>query len=258
MPVKEIVMRFLRYAERFSPHTRRRYRDALWKFAAEMPLNIEDICPEHIENWISSQKQLCNSSKNAYLTAIRSLFSFAKSYYDITNIMLSVKAYQNNEPKQRVISEIEYRKILQIAKPKERAVIRFLANTGLRATEFAELTSQCISPDQKYLTCIGKGQRRRIVPLNNTSRESLNLIFSKSYTRDSLYNMCRRLSRQAQIPNFGPHAFRHRFCTQLAKHVPTSLAIKITGHSSSVVFEKVYVHLSAPADVVGVTDCLDF
>jgi len=221
-----------------------------------MPDFIDQISVEHIERWASSL-QVSNSSKNAHLTAIRSFFTFAESHYDITNIMPKVKSYKENPPNQRVLSEIELRKILQVASPLESAVVRFLANTGLRSQEFCDLAPSCVSPMQKYITIIGKDRKRRIVPLNKSAINALNLIFSKNFNNDKLYGLCKKLAKKAEIPKFGPHALRHRFCTQLAAHVPTSLAIKITGHSSSIVFEQVYVHLNLPSDVVGVTDVLD-
>lgn len=263
MPVRELISRFLRYVtERFSGHTKRHYSAVLWGFADSMPDYIDQITVEHIERWASSL-QVSNSSKNAHLTAIRSFFTFAESHYDITNIMPKVKSYKENPPHQRVLSEIEYRKILQVASenPIEHAVASFLGNTGLRSQEFCDLSPGCLGPMGKYISVIGKSRRRRVVPLNIAAKNALNIIFSKNYkfNNDKLRALCKRLQKRAKIKNaFGPHAFRHRFCTQLVKKgVPTSLAIKITGHSSSIVFEQVYVHLNLPSDVVGVTDVLD-
>ena len=255
-PTRVVIRRFLRYSQRFSENTKRQYRDALWRFCAVMPDFVELVTPEHIDRFIQSQKML-NSSKNTLLIPIRSFFRFCEDYLDLPNPAKKVKDLPNQPPRQRVISEIEYSKLLEVAKPQERAVIRFLANTGLRATEFAELTPQCISPDQRYLTCIGKAQKKRIVPINDTVRECLTIIFSKSFTRDSLYRLCVSLSKRASLPAFGPHAFRHYFVTELIKRgVPIAIVSKIAGHSSPVITMSVYCHLLVP-DFIGATDCLD-
>jgi len=256
-PTKQAIRRFLRYSQRFSENTKRQYRDALWLFCAAMPDFVEQITPESIDQFIMGLKML-NSSKNTRLIPIRSFFRFCEDYLGLPNPAKKVKDLRNQPPRQRVISEIEYSKLLEIAKPNERAVIRFLANTGLRATEFAELTPQGISPDQKYMTVIGKGQKRRTVPLNDTCRECLTMIFSKSYvSRNSLYCLCLSLSKRADLPVFGPHAFRHYFITELIKRgVPIAIVSKIAGHSSPVITMSVYCHLLVP-DFVGATDCLD-
>lgn len=256
-PTKDAIRRFLGYTQRFSSNTQRQYRDGLWRFCDAMPDFVELITAEHINRYVCSRRIL-NSSKNAMLTPIRSFFRYLSDYYDIPNVANKVKCLKNQPPRQRVISEFEYRKILEVAKPIEGAVIRFLANSGLRATEMAILTPANISPNQKYLTIVGKGDKRRLVPLNDTCRECLNLIFSKSFTRDTLYNLCRSLSRRARLSSVaGPHSYRHFFCTRLIrKGVAITKVSKIMGHASVAVTERIYLHL-LPVDFLGVTDCLD-
>ena len=115
----------------------------------------------------------------------------------------------------------------------------------------------CVSSDEQYITIIGKGSKRRVVPLNDTCRKCLALIFAKKYTRYSLSWLCRKLSRKAEIPLFGPHALRHRAITQLIKRgVPIAIVSRIAGHSSPVITMKTYCHLTEP-DFLGVTDVLD-
>lgn len=255
-PTKQAIQAFLRYSQRFSDNTQRQYGDVLWRFYAKMPDFVEQITPEHIDRFIGSLKML-NSSKNVILIPIRSFFRHLHDYYDLPNIAKKVKDLPEQPTHQRVISEAEYTKLSKICKPNEGAVIKFLANSGLRATEFAELTPQCISPDCQYMTIIGKGRKRRVVPLNETCRKCLPIIFSKSYTRDSLYQLCKNLSKRANIPRFGPHAFRHYFCTRMIRAgVPITKVSRILGHSSIAITEKIYTHLILP-DFLGCTDCLD-
>lgn len=257
MSLKKAIQRFLRYSQRFSDNTKRQYRDVLWQFCDAMPDFVEQITPEHIDRFVMGLKML-NSSKNTRLIPIRSFFRYLEDYLGLPNPAKKVKDLKKYPSRQRVITEIEYGKLLKVCKPKERAVIKFLANTGLRASEFGDLTSQCISPDRQYMTVIGKGQKRRTVPLNQTCRECLPIIFSKSYaSRNSLYRLCLSLSKRANLPVFGPHAFRHYFITELIKRgVPIAIVSKIAGHSSPVITMSVYVHLLVP-DFVGATDCLD-
>jgi len=174
----------------------------------------------------------------------------------LPNIAEKVKDLPQNPPRQRVISEDEYRKILAVCEPDEKAIITFLANTGLRVQELCDLSPSCVSPDRCYMTILGKGKRRS-VPLNETARNCLDIVLSKSYKRDHLYYMCKILSRRAAIIRFGPHSLRHRFCTALLKkNVPIAIVSKIMGHSSPIVTMKVYCHILLP-DTLGATDCLD-
>lgn len=254
-PTKQAITRFLRYVQRFSDNTQRRYRDTLWRFFPFLPPFIEQTTPEHIEIFLQSLKML-NSSKNATLIPVRSFFRFLHDYYGLPNPAGKVKPLREDPPKQRVISEAEYESILKICNEQERGVIEILGNTGVRATEFCELSMRNVSPDGTYITIIGKGKKRRIIPLNKTARQAI-IDLSKSYDRTALSNLCRSLSKRAAIPQFGPHALRHRFCTVLIqKGVPITKVSRIMGHASIAITERIYLHL-LPVDFIGCTDVLD-
>lgn len=246
---------FLRYSERFADNTRRQYRDVLYRFSDAMPPLIKMITAEHIDRYVGSLKIL-NSSKNTVLVPIKSFFSYLANFYDLPNVAAKVKNLPPQPAKRRVISEIEYRKLLETAKPKEGAIIKFLANTGLRVQEFCDLTPDSVSNDQKYITVIGKGNRQRIVPLNKTAIECLPLIFSRRYNRDSISWIMKKLSLKAKIPLFYAHALRHYWVTAMIKKgVNRFVVAKIAGHSVEVL-EKIYFHLLTP-DFLGCTDVLD-
>lgn len=257
-PTKIALTRFIRYTARFATDTQRHYRESLYRIQPFLPEFIEQIRAEHIDIFLTSLKIL-NSSKNSLLVPVRSFLQYCEDYLDVPNAAKKVKSLPEQPPKQRVISEIEYSKLLKICKPMERAVVQILANTGLRATEFCELSWQNVSHDKKYLTIIGKGRKQRVVPLNDTARQALNTFnFSKSYNRDSLRYLCNCLSRRASVCRFGPHALRHYFATRMVRAgVPIIKVSKILGHSSISVTEKVYLHL-LPVDFLGATDVLDF
>jgi len=221
-----------------------------------MPDIVEQITPEHIDRFIGSLN-VVNNSKNTILIPIKSLFTYLHDYHGMANTAAKVKNLPPQPPKQRVISEKEYRKILNVASEKERPIIKFLANTGLRSQKFCDLTPQSVNDEQKYITVIGKGSKGRIVPLNDTCQACMPAIFKKKYNRDKLSWLCRKLGQKAEIPRFGPHALRHRTITELIKRgVPIAIVSKIAGHSSPVITMKVYCHLFIP-DFLGATDCLD-
>jgi len=254
MPTILAVKRFLRYSERFADSTQKQYRGVLWRFFDDMPEFVELITPENIDRFIHSLK-VSNNSKNSILIPIRSFFRYLSDFYDIKNIAAKVKDFRKQPPRQRVISEEELDKILKVASenPIEHAIISFLSNTGLRASEFCSLVP--ISPDQSYISVIGKGNRRRIVPLNATAKSCIPAIFGK-YNRDSLSWIMKKLCRKAGIPLAGPHSLRHYFVTKMIrKGVSRSVVAKIAGMSETVL-EKTYLHL-IDSDLLGVTDVLD-
>ena len=202
---------------------------------------------------------MLNSSKNTTLIPVRSFLQFCEDYLDIPSVAKKVKDLPEQPHKQRCLSENEYAAVLMVCSIQEKAILQILACTGLRASEFCSLTPQSVSPDEAYLTIIGKGGKRRCVPLNNTARQAIHILnFSKSYNRDALSYLFKRLSKRSGLPKFGPHSLRHLWVTALIRRgVSPAIVAKMAGHSSIAVLEKIYVHLTVP-DFIGACDVLDF
>ena len=257
-PTKDALTRFIRYSSRFATNTQRQYKDTLSRLQPYLPDYIEQIRAEHLDIFVNSLKML-NSSKNTTLIPVRSFLQFCEDYFDVPSVAKKVKDLPEQPHKQRCLSENEYAAVLKVCSEQEKAIVQILACTGLRASEFCDLTPNSISPDETFLTVIGKGRKRRCVPLNNTACQAFFTInLSKNFNRDSLSYICKCLAKRASLPAFGPHAFRHFFCTRLIKAgVPIAKVSKILGHSSIAVTEKTYLHL-LPSDTLGCTDVLDF
>jgi len=241
------------------------------RFAKFAPFYIEDLNITHIDSYIDDVLQkFINRTANAHLTVLKSYCRWLAAHYDVPNPCLKIKMLDEDPPQVRVLDENDYQKVLDVCKPKERDVIRFLAHTGLRVSEFQHLTWDNISYDRRFIKLmIVKGRRQRLIPLNQTCQTILNngsrnpnsttMDFIKSYmSKDSVYRLCKKLARHAGIPRFGPHAIRHYFSTVLYKKgVPVQFISSILGHADTRTTEQIYVHLWPPKDLLGVTDILD-
>jgi integrase len=118
-------------------------------------------------------------------------------------------------PSQRFLTPEEYQAVLKVATGEIRDVIRLLAHTGLRVSELTGLTQASISPDGSLLTVVGKGRKRRYIPLDITCREILDPRRIKkgpvfewcdtrySRPRQSILDRCYLLADLAGIPRFG-------------------------------------------------------
>ena len=257
-PTNEVYIGFIRYIQRFTQDTQKSYTQTLTRFIEAVPPFYEQITMEHIERFVQSFGKK-NSSKNNALFRIRSFCRYAEDYLGLANPAEKVKPFKVHFYEQRVISTIEYSKLLKVCTPKEYAVIKFLANSGLRRAEFRSLTSANISPDKTYITVIGKGNKKRKVPLNEVCREALShLDLSKSYKTDGgLTALCRKLSRKSGI-KVNPHCFRHFFVSRLAKAgVPLALISKTVGHKNVTTTAIIYTHI-LDSETLGCTDVLDF
>jgi integrase/recombinase XerD len=162
------------------------------------------------------------------------------------------------------LTQQEYQKIRAVVGPeRERDRAVFLANTGLRVSEFCGLAANDISPDFSSLSIVGKGRKRRIVPLNKRCQELMRKYEGKiNYHKGRPIEVrriryeCRMLAERAGIPRFGPHSLRHHFTTELVlKNVSLPKVARLLGHASTRTTEQVYLHI-LPEDMRDVTECL--
>jgi site-specific recombinase XerD len=220
-------------------------------------LRIQQLAAAHINEYLYQLRdQGCkNRTLNAHLTAIKSFCRFYASRYKIANPASEVKPLIEDPPDARFLSPGEFKKIMAIASPLSRDRLLFLAHTGLRAAEFHTLRPNAISPDLTTLTVTGKGRKKRSIPLNRTAREILPRI--RPASPNALWLQCNRLAARADIPQFGPHAMRHWFATQLLlKGCPIAKVSKLLGHASIRTTERAYAHI-LPSDLANATDVLD-
>jgi integrase len=249
----------------------------IWRFRDYLPANPKHLTVEHIETYLQSVlKTSCRRTANAHLTAIKSFCKWLQSQdvFGNGNPADKVKMLREDPGRQRVLTEAEYNEVLNACKTEQESdLIRFIYFTGLRATELQTLTYENISSDGRFLQLTThKSHRRDIVPLNKAAQQIVAKYRHKpnvpvftllksphDYTkRNSVYILCKRLSRHAAIPQFGPHALRHFGATQLMRKGVSIAKISkfYLRHKSIRTTERIYIHWNVQ-DALGVTDALE-
>lgn len=274
-PITNVVGNWLIYIRgRFTERTQVHYKFVIGRFVETLPEEIVSIAQLHnryIENYISTViSKNTNRTGNAHLTVLKSFHRWLARQYDLPNYGEKVDMLHEDPPgpRQRFLTSEEYQKVLAACNEFHADVIRFIANTGVRATEFAKLTWRDISEDSKMLTVRnGKGRKRRFVPLNSICRDILEKYPRESdeqpiglikdiMHRNSAGQICRRLAKKAGVRIFGTHALRHFFATELLRHgVPIAYVSQLLGHASIKTTEQIYAHWQ-PHFFNGITDCL--
>lgn len=276
-PIKPAVERWkLENNKQYTPATRKLYEYAVDKLTDSLPkqvVNVEHIKPVHIKNHLAGLDMMAFSTRNRQLDGIRSFTRWASETFEIENTGLKIKKFIEDPPDTRFLTEDEYAAIMKYAKGDTYDYLLFIANTGLRATEFCNVKWEHISKDLTSLQTLGKGRKKRSVPLNTTCQEILKrykkerkpkasdyIFLSKSrgqLSRFGLRDRCVYIAEKLKIPNFGPHAFRHYFATTLIlKGVRMKLVSEILGHSSVRITEETYTHI-LPDHLAGITEVLD-
>ena len=256
----EVTDDFYRHIKKHTPRTQVHYEFVIYRFIKGLPktvLRIQHLEPYHIREYLYRKRDagFKNRTLNAHLTAIKSFCRFFSDRYKISNPAGEVKMLEEDPPKARFLEPNEYEQLLDMAEPLARDRIIFLANTGLRASEFASLSPDSLSPQASAITITGKGRKRRTIPLNKSAKEVLPRLVTA--TPNAQWLQFSRLAKRAKLKSFGPHSLRHFFATQLLlKGKPLILVSKLLGHKSTSTTERCYAHILA-SDLAGSTDVLD-
>jgi len=147
----------------------------------------------------------------------------------------------------------------------ETVIIELLYGCGLRVSELSELDVSNINIKGKYLQCLGKGSKERIIPLGSKAilalkkylpqREFIIKKFNLKENHLLVTNDGREISRQ-DIYNFvheqgkkihktiSPHTLRHSFATHLLENgADLRVVQELLGHSD-VSTTQLYTHIS--------------
>jgi integrase/recombinase XerD len=148
---------------------------------------------------------------------------------------------------------------------RDKALIEVLYATGLRVTELLSLKPADVALDAGYLTCIGKGDKQRIVPLGHVAADWVRRYLAEA--RPGLLNGRKaawlfvnarggRLSRvgfwkllkdygiKAGVPRgLSPHVLRHSFATHLLERGADLRAIQLMLGHADLSTTQIYTHV---------------
>lgn len=120
----------------------------------------------------------------------------------------------------------------------EELVINLLLDTGMRVSELANLKEENISWQRNCITLVGKGKKRRVIPLSNLAR----FYVTQCFTHNAKFPLAMRtiqkyvkvVAERARIKKtVSPHVLRHTFAvTYLHKGGNLRALQSILGHSS--------------------------
>ena len=254
-----VVDNYLRHIKKHTLRTQQHYRMVIKYFLASLPksvIRIHQLESAHIQEYLYQLRDrgVVNRTINAHLTPLKAFCRYFSERFGIPNVASKIKLLTEDPPNSRFLTKEEYHKLLALASPIAKYRLIFLAMTGLRASEFSQLSPNCISPQATTITITGKGRRKRTIPLNKTAKSVLPYV--EPATKNALYLQFSRLAKKVGIEKFGPHALRHFCATQLLLGgVPAATVSKIMGVSVRVI-EKHYAHILT-ADIANATDVLD-
>jgi integrase/recombinase XerD len=145
-------------------------------------------------------------------------------------------------------------------------MLETLYSCGLRVSELIHLKISDLFFEEGFIRVLGKGNKQRFVPINNTNQQYINTYITKirvhiptekgfedilflnrrgkQLTRNMVFMILKDLVIKSGIKkNVSPHTFRHSFATHLLENGADLRAIQqMLGHESITTTE-IYVHL---------------
>lgn len=263
--IEELLEQFRRHSEARdkSPHSIRAYLSDLHQFAAWFAehtgesFTLEAVTEYDVRDW---RDHLATTVKPA--TANRKLASLSALYRwagETGQAERDPARYVNGVKQQPVapkaMSKQDLTRILRAARKgnkRDAAILEFLAATGLRASEVADLTVGDVALNQRsgWVTVRGKGRKQRNVPLHARGRRALSeyleergdpagdgpLFLSQKGGAISSYAVwytVKKYAALAEVEGVTPHTFRHTVATQLVRDPEVDLVTAATflGHS---------------------------
>jgi integrase/recombinase XerD len=272
-----------------SPNTIAAYRDAwclLLRFAntetgkAPSQLDLADLDAPIISaflNHLEHERGASARTRNARLTAIRALFSFA-AYQNPEHAALiqRVLAIPSKRATKAVVTYLDDDEIRALLAAPDRAtrigrrdhtLLLLAVETGMRVSELTGLTCDAIQLGTGgHVRCHGKGRKERVTPLRREARSVLRAWLDerigqpadplfpgprgRPLGRDAVRRLVERHTATAaeacpslQTKNVTPHTLRHSCAMNLLRHGvdPATIAL-ILGHEDVRTTYGVYLH----------------
>jgi integrase/recombinase XerD len=243
---------------------------SLSNFLQQFNLNdLAEIQRMHINMYIKNLYDN-NYTPRSITREIASIKGFFK-WLSINNYIKHNPALSIEQPKlpkrlPKVLSMNEITQLLSMSmSPIEKAIFELLYAAGLRVSELTDIQINNIDLNLKYVRCIGKGSKERIVPIGLKACNALKAYFKereftikkyninskycfikengKKLTRQNVYTFIRNLGKNIN-KDISPHTIRHSFATHLLENgADLRVVQELLGHSD-VSTTQLYTHIS--------------
>ena len=270
----------LRIERRLSDHTLESYaRDlrSLARFAASSGANIEALDRRRLEAFVGQQRARGLSPRSVARTvaALRGFYRFLVLERRLprspADDVLPPRAWPalptclSPADVDLLIAQPDTTKPLGI---RDRALIEVLYATGMRVSELVAIRAADLHTDAHYLTCVGKGNKERLIPIGEqasawvqryerdvrralaarraAARVSPRLFLNARggpLSRVGFWKILKNHARAAGLAAVSPHVLRHSFATHLLERGADLRAIQMMLGHADLSTTQIYTHV---------------
>ncbi|OUD00221.1 integrase [Streptomyces swartbergensis] len=213
--------------------------------AKSAPEELDEIHREHIEAYLMTTTHRTSASNaNIHYRALKTMFNWLVEEEELDrHPMRSMKPPSKPDVEVPVIPDAHLKKLFQTVKGKgyaerrDAAMLMVFADTGVRLSECTDRKVGDLDLDLNVLRVLGKGSKWRTVPFGRTTAQALDRYLRAAakhkgkpltddmwlwwgadrrhvYHRFTIWGvgqMLKKRCKEAGIPPYHPHQFRHTF-----------------------------------------------
>lgn len=231
-----------------------------------------DLAPALVSDYLVElgREGLGPRSAARHLSAVRGLARFLVRERVLTDDPTRLaRAPRTTRRLPRVLDEAAMRRLLGAPDPatprgaRDAALLHLLYGAGLRVSEAARLEWRDVDRVRGLVAPLGKGGKRRLVPLADAVLVALDrhaaatlshtstspLVFpsprtGRAMTRQRLFDVVREHALAAGLPPISPHKLRHSFATHLLEGGADLRSVQAMLGHASITTTEIYTHLS--------------
>jgi integrase/recombinase XerD len=270
----------LRIERRLSDHTLVSYgRDlgALTAFAEGSHRRLEDLDRKELDAFVQQQRTRGQSPRSVAraVAAVRGFYRFL-----VLDRRLERSPAEDLQPPPAWPALPKFLSIEEVdtllAQPdtstplglRDRALIELLYATGMRVSELVSVRASDLHLEEQYLTCIGKGNKERLIPIGDQAaawieryqasarpgltrhakgRATPHLFVNARggpLSRVGFWKILKGYGRKAHLPRMlSPHVVRHSFATHLLERGADLRAIQMMLGHADLSTTQIYTHV---------------
>jgi integrase/recombinase XerD len=268
----------LRVERRLADHTLESYgRDLqrLMEFAASRERSVQKLDRHDLENFVAEMMNsgLSPRSVARSVAAVRGFYRFSvlAQHLDANpaddlrapRAWPALPKFLGIEDVEKLITQPDVGTAIGL---RDRALIEVLYATGMRVSELIHLRSSDLNLEGGFLTCTGKGNKQRLVPMGAEAskwvtkyiRDARPALLRKrtspwlfvnakrgtALSRVGFWKILKAYGRKAGLPrDLSPHVLRHSFATHLLEHGADLRAIQMMLGHADLSTTQIYTHV---------------
>lgn len=235
----------------FSKETIKSYTAEIQKYLKKYSILSNQM---QITEYINSLKPYNSKTINHNISVLKTFYKFLQiNNYVKSNPTQNLFYLKTKKSLPKTISYHQIEKILNVNINKKidyrnKAILELLYATGMRVSELINLKTKDLDISQNLVKVIGKGNRQRIIPINQTATDTIkvylstinyhsNYLFANNknnkLTRQTIFNIIKKQAFIQNVPKASPHTLRHSLASHLLDNGANLVVIKeILGHKN--------------------------